>query len=129
MKEDGGLEEESFEIRILGNDVESSATISVKHFSFGMRVFRAIRVGILLLIVTLLMILIPILHFVLVPVGLIFTFIFFSATYKVKSIILGGQGDCPYCNGKLSIHKRSMAFPFEDICDQCGRQVKIDLKN
>ncbi len=71
-------------------------------------------------------ILIPGLHFVLVPTLLIAGPFAAWRTSQQHSIILGGQGTCPDCSAPFQIAQASAHWPLTDLCSQCSRTIKIE---
>lgn len=73
-------------------------------------------------------VLIPVLHFLLVPLFLISGPIVALWFYQQKSTILGGKSECPDCGKELNIIKTSEKWPLKDVCSACYAQVEIVKK-
>lgn len=118
---------EKKEVRILGNSGNiSSGEIYLKSWSKGERIKRSSLWGGIFFFIAAFCVLIPILHFVLVPVFLILTPVVAFKTYQQKSVILGGFGTCPRCKEPLPIEKAKESWPLSDLCTHCHNSVKIE---
>jgi hypothetical protein len=71
-------------------------------------------------------ILIPILHFILVPLLLLAGPIAFFWTTNQEEILEGGSGECPDCKRKFEIIRAPVKWPLSDICNHCHSPVKIN---
>ena len=116
------------EILLVARDERTSTGIlQLEYFGSGRRFLRSVIRGVLGLILTGLFIFIPILHFILVPLGLVAAVLVSLQGWRLRQIILSGQGTCPYCGAEFRILRRSFQLPFEDICERCSRQVVIQM--
>ena len=101
--------------------------VSVVFVSPGQRYLKALIRGGLGLIFSFASVFIPILHFVLVPFGLLITAFLVFRAFSVTSFIKEGAGQCPYCQGSVAIFKRSATFPFSEVCEHCRRALRIEV--
>jgi hypothetical protein len=66
---------------------------------------------------------IPVLHFFLVPLFLIFSLFFawlnFKKIYKISSVKLS----CPVCHGEIVFEASSSRLPIRNSCILCGAQL------
>lgn len=69
----------------------------------------------------------PLAHFVLVPGFLIGGPVVGYFKYKQVSRITGGKSVCPVCQSELPISAGNLQFPFEELCNQCWKKIKVDL--
>jgi hypothetical protein len=111
-------------ILLQANNQSSPGKIDVLEFSDGMRIKRG---SIALLLGVILSVFVPVLHILLVPLGLIITIFISRSRFKTSAIILSGEGTCPACDGPFRIMKRAYNLPFGDICEKCSRNVSITL--
>jgi hypothetical protein len=74
-------------------------------------------------------ILIPGLHFILVPGFLIACPLVGFYMYQQEQMIISGQGPCPECGAVLMVAKRRPRFPIHDLCTSCQLEVKLTLQN
>lgn len=79
--------------------------------------------------VSLLFIVVPILHFFIVPLGVLATIIFTIHTYRAKEFLGTGSFICPACGKTINIYRRALKLPFDDVCEGCHRRVVIKVAN
>lgn len=94
-------------------------------FSSSERVARAIKVGGVWVIVILLSALVPILHFVLVPLFLLLSLFFTYATYMEQGQLVKGEFNCPNCQRLNHLSDESDDWPKERRCSDCGSLLKL----
>lgn len=106
---------------------ESTATGSVEvvHYSISERRRRALGVFVIGFLLSAASVVVPILHFLLVPLGLIITILLTKNRLNTEAIITSGAGTCPACQAPFQIMKRKFHFPFTDICEKCSRTINI----
>ncbi|HWU43240.1 MAG TPA: hypothetical protein VN132_07380 [Bdellovibrio sp.] len=76
--------------------------------------------------IAVLCIVIPVFHFVLVPL-FFFLGIFFSYRgFKAQGQVLSGQTTCPHCHAEVIIKKAELNWPLSEICQSCARVVRIE---
>jgi hypothetical protein len=71
-------------------------------------------------------VLIPILHFILVPTFLLAGPVAFVWVAAREREILGGQGVCPECGKPLPIVRAPVRWPLSDMCAACQSTLKIE---
>jgi hypothetical protein len=71
-------------------------------------------------------VLIPILHFILVPLFILAGPIVFSWIAGQEQVILGGKGTCPECGKEFEIVRTAVKWPISDICNHCQAELKIE---
>lgn len=109
-----------------GDDVpDAPLELTIVEIGLAKRLARSFGLLILLLIITAVTALIPILHFVIVPVMLILTFIVIASSLRKSKIIESGVGACPYCKAPFRVFTRRLRLPFSDVCETCHRQVIV----
>ncbi len=92
------------------------------------RLLRALKICGALWIASIASIVVPILHFVLVP---LFFILGPGAAYLVfqqRSKILGGEGSCPQCQVSLRLEGGPLKFPLADLCTHCQTTLSISQK-
>ena len=115
-------------VKIVGNSGNTAqGSVYICNWSKADRVRRASMWCGIFWVVALFCVLIPILHFILVPLFLILGPVMAFRVYKQKSVILGGQGLCPRCEKELPIEKSQEVWPLSDLCTHCHNSVKIYL--
>lgn len=70
-------------------------------------------------------ILIPILHFVLVPLFLAPGVFFAVRTYRSEGAVLRGTTTCPHCKADIKIQPGVLQWPLTEICQNCTRVVRM----
>lgn len=68
---------------------------------------------------------IPLVHLITVPVFIILGPVLFFQFNNKKSVVLGGQGPCPECEGRVSFSKRALEWPIKEVCDKNYDHVEI----
>jgi len=74
-------------------------------------------------------ILIPLAHFVLVPLFLLAGPIVAYFTYAQSEMIFAGDGLCPTCEKPFQVGKRSVKDRFHDVCTSCKDGIEISLNH
>lgn len=114
-------------IQLSGATSKSAGSLEVETFSSLTRLKRTIWTVIGGLALSILLAFIPILHFVLVPFGLLGTLFVASFRYAQRNKILSGTGTCPECKASFIIYARPFRLPFVDLCVACKRQISVKL--
>lgn len=70
-------------------------------------------------------VLIPVLHFVLVPSFLILGVVMFTRQMAQTSIIVEAQAQCPNCKHELILKNLKPQFPINDYCPNCRHGYRI----
>lgn len=119
---------EVLRVRISGNrnDTISEGVIRIQTWSKKERTARAIKYGGLCWVGALASIVIPLLHFILVPGFLIAGPILAFVLLGQESMVLGGEGICPNCHASLPIASATLNFPISDLCTHCQTPLKIE---
>lgn len=112
-------------VLLSGNNKESQGTLDIERLSRAARIKKAIFLGILGLVITTVLVAIPLLHFILVPLGLLATAIMVGGALNAKEKITGGDAQCPYCGFSFHFVKRKMQFPFLERCPECSRESTV----
>jgi len=71
-------------------------------------------------------ILIPVFHFVLVPLFFCLGFFFAHRGYKSEGEVLSGTTTCSHCNTEIIVKKAELNWPITEICQGCARVVRIE---
>lgn len=119
-------EEINYKVKIVAYDKVSLGKVRVKKFSERERWQRALKALGICWGAAIFSVFLPIAHFILVPgfliAGIVLPFHFYSA----KSIVSGGEGNCPKCEAPFIIQKSSDTWPLSDTCGECYLSVKIE---
>ncbi|AGH94983.1 hypothetical protein [Pseudobdellovibrio exovorus] len=118
-------------INVIGKPVHE-VDLPVVHFSYTSRIKRSTQVFLIFFLSGILSILIPVLHFVLVP-GLILTaFVMAYLKFKEVAVIdLSGGLMCPECQS--NIDEKKISFKKEEVrarlhCFGCGQGLEVLLE-
>lgn len=101
--------------------------ITVQHRTFSQKVSKAVMFGIGGTIISAVLVAIPLLHFILVPIGLLVTGSLVIKALNQNSFIGGGTVQCPYCSEPIMMVKRAFSFPYYETCGSCSQQSKVTL--
>jgi hypothetical protein len=110
-----GISVQNVRIELCGATSKSAGSLEVETFSSLTRLKRTIWTVIGGLALTILLTFIPILHFVLVPLGLLGTLFVASFRNAQRNRVLSGTGTCPECKASFTIYARPFSFPFVDL--------------
>lgn len=106
---------------------QATGVITIETLTLTQRILKAGLLSVALLVVTALTALVPILHFILVPVALLLTLVVAAYVFSGKQILRSGEGTCPGCGETFKIFKRKYQLPFSDVCETCLRRVTISI--
>jgi len=107
-------------------ETSTAGKVMIEQLSVGSRLVKACGMGLVGLLVTLLCVAVPLLHLVLVPLGLLMTVMLIVSSCKQVECIAGGEGVCPYCHKALTIVRRKKKFPFFERCESCSQESSIE---
>ena len=120
---------ETIPVRLSGSMREVAAgSVQTVSLTFAQRVGKALLVGGIALAVTVAMIAIPLLHFILVPLGLIATIALGLSAFGKKVVITGGAAECPYCHKPITMAARSYKPLFNETCESCSQVSKVEVR-
>src|SRR5689334_19748665 len=98
---------------------ETPGEVRVQHWTHQERMKRAIKVFFLCWGLAAVAVLIPLLHFILVPSLVIAGPISAYMTLQQESVVLGGESRCPECGADLVIVRAPEKWPLSDLCAKC----------
>ncbi len=75
--------------------------------------------------VAILCILVPALHFVLVPGFFILGIVLAVRTMSLQAEITSGHLNCPHCSKPMTLQKAAALWPHTEICQSCGSNIRI----
>lgn len=107
----------------------SEGIIRVQSWTKKQRTLRAIKFCLIFWGLALGSVLLPLLHFILVPAFFLAGPILAIFTMGRESVLLGGEGTCPSCQAPLPIARSAPRFPVSDLCTKCQRAVRIEPAN
>lgn len=71
-------------------------------------------------------VILPLVHFFLVPGMFVAGLVLFARLSGQASLVLGGQGPCPECGKTFRIAKATDRFPMDELCEHCQASVSIN---
>ncbi|MFM6928837.1 MAG: hypothetical protein ACKOX6_10265 [Bdellovibrio sp.] len=74
-------------------------------------------------------ILLPVVHFVLVPLFLFLGVFMAFRARKYHEEMLSGEINCPHCGSLVKIGKAPILWPLSEICQNCASVVRISPKS
>lgn len=71
-------------------------------------------------------VLIPVLHFILVPAFFFLGIFLAIRTMALKVEIVSGSISCPHCSKLMMLPKAAALWPHTEICQECGSNIRIN---
>lgn len=100
--------------------------IRVQRWDKRERTTRAFKMGGLCWGAAMISVILPLLHFFLVPAFIIAGPIVVFILIGQESVIVGGEGNCPNCTALLPISRASYQLPLTELCTSCQRSVTVE---
>lgn len=111
----------------VGDERHREGMISVHTMTPSERMVQALKKLALFWGIAVLSILIPVFHFVTVPLFVCLGIFFFYRGYKSTGVVLGGEVNCPHCDQLVTIKPATIEWPLSEICQNCARVLRIQL--
>jgi hypothetical protein len=118
--------EEVVAVRLVKNQSTTTGELKMVVWSKHERMWRAGRALAICWSLALFCVLIPVLHFVLVPFFLLLGPFVAFALYSDELGQLGGSGICPECKKEFNIVSGKKKFPFDDVCNHCRAHFTVE---
>lgn len=116
-------------ITLISDQNEStSGSVEVQYYSQKSRSLRSFKWLGILWGLSLVSVLIPLAHFILVPGFFIAGLTVALVIYPVKQIIIRGEATCPYCHKSFPIARMKITEDLSDKCSHCLRSSSLILK-
>lgn len=112
----------------VGDERRSEGFVYIKHFSPPERMTQALKKLGLFWGTALVSVLIPVFHFVTVPLFLLLGLFFAQRSYKSEGRVLGGETRCPHCQTEVHVKPAELQWPISEICQSCARVVRMERK-
>jgi hypothetical protein len=109
-------------------DKQSESTVEVVPLTKGSRLGRGLRALAICWGIAIFCILIPILHFVLVPLFLLIGILMFVQQYGQKYFFIAGAIQCPSCQTELKPSNGAFDWPKREICSHCRADLTLNEK-
>jgi len=111
-------------VRHVVDDV-GTADVFIESLTPRQRWLRAVKMGGICWGLALLSVLVPVLHFVLVPGFLLAGPIAAWLAWRRTESLLGGEVDCPKCGQTYDVGTGGVQWPLQAQCDGCRTTVRL----
>lgn len=112
----------------VGDDRRTDGFVEVQVFHQPDRMKAALKKLALFWGISIFTILIPVFHFVLVPLFFFLGLFFAHRSYKSEGKVLNGKTKCPHCQADVEIKEAELFWPISEICQSCARVLRIEKK-
>lgn len=106
-------------------DKHADSQLIVKGFSSGIRTMRAVKALLICWAIAVFCVLIPMLHFVLVPLFFLAGIFMFFNQMSVHSYLVSGTIPCPACQKEVILKPMAFDWPKREICNYCRADLSI----
>lgn len=112
----------------VNDERRSPGVIYVQYFSQPEKITQSLKKLGLFWAIAVACVLIPVFHFVLVPLFFILGLFFAHRSYKSEGQVLGGETRCPHCQTEIKVKPAELQWPLSEICQNCARVVRMEKK-
>lgn len=112
----------------VGDDRRTEGFVEVQVFHQPDRMKAALKKLALFWTISFFSILIPVFHFVSVPLFFFLGIFFARRSYKSEGRVLSGKTQCPHCQAEVTINPAELFWPVSEICQSCARVLRIEKK-
>lgn len=116
---------ETINVKIAGANCARIGTADIRYLNRVERSLRFLKFFALWSAVASVSIVVPILHFLLVPLFVLVGAVHGAMSFCKRRIVTGGCGECPYCGGRFEIARSTSSWPLQDRCALCFRNVSV----
>lgn len=121
-----GIIEQPVQLEVMGaQEKKSSGKLKIQYYSREQRLMRALKIWGICWGGAIVSVLLPIIHFFLVPALFLTGIIAPLIVYNKESEVLRGEAVCPNCQQKLPLEGGSNKWPLEDSCSACKERIII----
>jgi hypothetical protein len=122
------MKEETFPLQVICNQKETVGSCRYDRFTRKEAIFQGIKMWLLAMLVAGLTILIPLVHFISVPVGLLLSplvgvYFFFARKGAPKRVI--GNFSCPECHAENHVETERIYAHYFGHCAHCQHEYKM----
>lgn len=107
-------------------DKSSTADIEVIELTTNSRLMRGLKGMGICWAIAVFCVLIPMLHFVLVPLFLFLGIVMFIQQWGQKHFCSGGTIQCPSCKTEMKLREGAFDWPKREICSGCRADLTIE---
>jgi hypothetical protein len=105
---------------------ETEGVLKIQFWNSRERIIRAFLYLISMWGTACLSIVIPVLHFILVPGFVLAGPIMAIIIAKQEKMVIGGEGPCPVCQNTLAVDRVAFHFPIIEVCSKCHTRLYLE---
>ena len=109
----------------IDSNMNTNSEVAIIHLTKWERIVQALKILLLCWGIALLCVLIPGLHFILVPGGIILGIILFFKKIKLQEVLIQGPLICPECNLEFQAESTAFNWPKHEVCLHCGVEILL----
>lgn len=109
----------------VGDERRSPGTVIVHPLSKTEKLIKACKKLGLFWALAVFSVLVPVLHFFLVPLFLVLGIYLALRSYKSLGQVVSGETRCPHCQSEIHIKPGDLQWPLTEICQTCARVVRM----
>lgn len=110
----------------MGDDRTGTGFVNIHLFNSSERLTETFKKLGIFWGISLVSVLIPVFHFVSVPLFFILGIFFAVQTFKSVGRVIDGEAVCPHCQNKVLIKPAGVQWPLTEICQNCARVVRMN---
>lgn len=107
-------------------DKQSDSKIMIVGFSKTSRIMRAVKSLAVCWAISIFCILVPMLHFILVPAFFILGIFMFFHQMSIHCYLISGTIGCPSCRKDLNLRPAAFDWPKREICQYCRADLSVE---
>lgn len=119
----------SEKIHLMSNDQHPNGFVDRVPIPMRERIRDGFKAGGMFWIFAVLCAPIPLMHFLLVPLGLILGTLRAWDSWTSDAVFENGEAQCPRCQEKLKIERMPAKWPLKLLCPKCGYQLRLHETN
>lgn len=112
----------------VSDDRRSEGYVTLVYLNPAQRTQAALKKLALFWGIALVSVLIPVFHFVSVPLFFLLGLFFAYRTSKSEGRVKEGLTKCPHCHTEVIVKPAEIQWPITEICQNCARVVRIERK-
>lgn len=110
----------------VGDERTQNGVVYIKWFAPPEKMSQALKKLALFWGIALVSVLIPVFHFVSVPLFFGLGIFFALRSYKSEGKVLSGSVQCPHCLHEVKVKPAELQWPISEICQNCARVVRME---
>lgn len=112
----------------VSDDRRSEGYVTLIYFNPAQKTREALKKLAIFWGISIVSVLIPVFHFVSVPLFFGLGIFFAYRTYKSEGRVIEGLTRCPHCQTEVKVKPAEIQWPLTEICQNCARVVRIERK-